>query len=152
VWVIYHSRDPFPARQAAAMHVGALSETPPATDAGLEVARARLGGDSALTQPGLWLADTDALGRQVFALGCASRPDVVWRAFHGLADLFAIPHDRFVLQHVGRAVAWADLKVKALRRLGLDALARRVERLDLLRSWACARQAVAEVRARLNGP
>jgi hypothetical protein len=147
--VIYHSRDPFPARQAAAIHAGLLPERPPATAAELDAYRERLGGDTAHTHLGLWTAGAEG-DRRILALGRASRPDVVWRAFHDVAALFGIPPERFVLQHVGRAVAWTDIKVMVLRRLGLPGLARRVEHRALLRAWADARQAVNDVRLRLD--
>lgn len=130
--IIYHSRGAYPGRLAAAIHVGLLPPEPPPDLAG---ALAQLGGPEAMQAEGLWAAGTDSQGRRVYALGRASRPDVVERVFHSLARLAGIPGDCFALRSAGRPVAWNDLKVRALRMLGLTGAADRAVLQGLHRAW-----------------
>lgn len=144
--IIYHSRDPFPARLAAALQEGGVPEGPPSD---LEPVRQGLGGDEATKAKGLWQAGQTADGLRICALGRASRPDVIHRAFHSVADAFGINNGEFLLQSVGGPVAWADMKARALRFLGLHGLARAVERKALRDIWPEARGAVESARRRM---
>lgn len=145
--VIYHSRDYLPARQAAAIHTGLLPPGPPAD---LREARSILEAGRALTATGLWAAGTDSDGRRIFAVGRASRPEVAYRAFCAMANLMGVDRSRFLLQNVGSPVAWAELAVSALGRLGLVRLAERLELGILRRTWAQAGCAVSEANQRLQ--
>lgn len=141
VLVIYHSRGAYPARLAAALHLGLIPPEPPAGEGGLDAALDAVGGLAALRADELWAAGTDERGRRVFAAGRSSRPDVAHRAFHDIADLAGIPHAAFALRNVGPSVAWDDLAVKALRFTGLAYMARRALLGGLRRNWTAARRA-----------
>jgi hypothetical protein len=149
VLVIYHSRGSLPARQAAAFHMGWLPEVAPGGDAGLQQVYDLLGGAAVLKSEGLWAVGQDRRGRRVCAFGRASRPDVVYRAFHGMADIFGLEKHSFLLQNVGPGVAWQDLQRNALARLGMEAAAHAVEMRTLREGWAQAQAAVAQVAERL---
>lgn len=146
VLIIYHSRDPLPARLAAALHGARVPDAPP--DDVMPI-REALGGDGAADARGLWMAGDTADGLRLCALGRASRPDVVHRAFYSLADTFGLNHGGFLLQRVGGTVAWTSLKTQVLQKLGLRRLALQVELKALQRAWGDARRAVAEVRQRV---
>lgn len=68
------------------------------------------------------------------------------RVFAGAAALFSISPHSFRLVSVGPEHAWGDLARVALRRLGLQTLARRWEERFLRRCWSEAAAAVQRVR------
>jgi hypothetical protein len=138
--IIYHSRDVFSARQAAALHAGRL-----APGADWHSVRDALGGDGAPRAQGLWQA-----ADSIYALGQASQPQVVVHAFDSLAESFAIDRGRYVLAPVGPTVAWSDRLAGLLRWCGLSHWAEQVEVGALLRGRPAAEQAVAQTRRRLG--
>lgn len=147
--VIYHSRGALAARLAAAMHLGWLRGQPPGSRAGAEEAWRRVQVENALHFEGLWLLGEDESGRRVFALGRASRADVTYRAFHGMADIYGLDKRSFLLQRAGGPVAWDDHTVWLLRSLRLGAIAHRVETGAVRRVWGSARDAAERARERL---
>lgn len=143
--VIYHSRGALPARQAAALHLGWVTPA----DSQQEVFE-RLGGRGAFATLGLWALGCDQAGRTVYAFGRASRPDVVHRAFHGMAHLFGLERDTFLLANVGAPVAWTDIGVRSPDRMGLHRLADWLALVGLQRGWQDAAAATRTMEERLK--
>ncbi|MDF2630266.1 MAG: hypothetical protein K0R39_4097 [Symbiobacteriaceae bacterium] len=141
--IIYHSRGAYPGRLAAAIAAGLLPPEPPPGRADLAAALAALGGPGAMQAEGLWAAGMDRQGRRIYALGRASRPDVVERAFASLAGLAGLAPGCFALQAVGRPVAWNDLLARVLQFLRLQGAADRVRLAGLRRAWGEAAWAAA---------
>lgn len=133
--VIFYSRGLFPARQAAVRYLGEPT-------AQWQVDRLR--------QEEFWPAGEDDQGRRICALGGVSRPDVVYRVFHGMTDLFGLAHAELLLQPVGSAVAWADMGSALLRKVGLNGAAERLEERAVAQSWPEAERAVAKVASKIR--
>ena len=144
--IIYHSREALTARLAGLLHAGRLPPAPNPAQA-WEAAEAA----GAYAGAGLWRAGEGLRGESVFAVGRASRPEVVARVFQGLAALFGIDARRYLLVSVGPDQAYDDLGVIALRRVGLHRLARRVEEGLIARRWPAAAAAAAEGRRKADG-
>lgn len=141
--IIFHSREALTARLAALLYVGRLGRA-----AGAERAWEAVAAPGAYQAEGLWEAGRGPWGEPVFAVGRASRPEVVDRVFHGLAEVFGIAPASYLLVNVGPVQAWPDLLVVALRRLGLGGLARSLELSLLARRWPACLAAVRRARVR----
>lgn len=141
--IIFHSREALTARVAALLYVGRLplEATPAQTWTAIRAWEA-------YRWEGLWSVGQDRWGEPVYAVGRASRPDVVDRVFHGLAGVFGIEPDSYLLINVGPVQAWPDLAFVGLRRTGLGALARRFERDLIGRRWPVCLEAVEHARFR----
>lgn len=135
--IIYHSREALSARLAALLHAGQLGADPE-----LPKAQALINPPEAYRFTGLWLAGRDAAGRPIYAVGHASRPEVVERVFAGLAALFAIDPASYRLVAVGPQRAWGELALSAFHQVGLSGVARPLERLLLARRWRPCREVV----------
>jgi hypothetical protein len=131
--VIFYSRGAFPARQAAVRYLGGRPGE-------WQVDRLR--------RDGFWHVGDDPQGRGVYALGGVSRPDVIFRAFHGMVGLFGLSHAELVLQPVSSSVAWADMGSALLRKLGLRGMAEQLEAREVAQSWAEADLAVVQLAAK----
>jgi hypothetical protein len=143
--ILYHSREALTARLAALMHTGRLGQRPDPT-----LAWEAIAAPQAYRAEGLWPAGADRWGQAVYAVGRASRPDVVDRVFHGLAEVFGIDPGAYLLVDVGPVQAWGDLALIGLRRLGLSRLARRLELRLLERRWPACHAAVERARFRIG--
>ncbi|MFZ5828072.1 MAG: DUF3189 family protein [Bacillota bacterium] len=142
--IIYHSREALTARLAGLLHVGSLGPRPDPVGAWPAV-----GAPEAYGAEGLFHLGADEQGHQVYAAGRASRPDVVDRVLHGLAELFAIDPASYLLVAVGPGHALADQPAVTLRRLGLGTLAARLEIHLLARRWPACLAAVERARRRV---
>ncbi len=136
--IIYHSREALTARLAALIHAGRISDR-----AEPNVVWKEAEVEDAYRTVGLWQAGLDLRGRPVCAVGRSSRPDVAERAFCGLARVFGISPDRFLLVDVGPDEAWGDLLLLGLRQFGLIDLAHSLEIRLLRRRWRECQAAVA---------
>lgn len=141
--IIYHSREALPARLAGLLHVGRLDRRPDPRRAWSAVMA-----PEAYRAEGLWPLGADERGNQVYAVGRASRPDVVVRVFHGIAEVFAIAPTAYLLVDVGPCDAWGDLAVIGLRRLGVSGLAAWLEQRFLAWRWRPCLEAVERARQR----
>lgn len=141
--IIYHSREALTARLAGLLHVKRLERRIDPNRAWSAV-RA----PEAYGARGLWPLGADEGGHEVYAVGQASRPDVVDHVFHGLAEVFGIASTGYLLVAVGPGHAWIDLAVLGLRRLGLSGLASRLERRLLGHRWRGCLEAVERARRR----
>lgn len=141
--IIYHSREALTARLAGLLHVGALGPQPDPARAWAVLQAPPVHGAE-----GLWPLGLDPDGHEIYAVGRASRPDVVDRVFHGVAEVFAIAPTTYLLVDVGPRQAWGDLLLVSLRRVGLDGIARGLEERLLARRWRACRAAVARARQR----
>jgi hypothetical protein len=147
--VIYHSHELSLAPLAALIHMGTLPQWPPEDDGANGLFETIWEAANRSTK-GLLVVGTDGAGRTVAAVGRASRPDVTHRAFYGIASAMQVETDRFLLQRVGPAIAWVDIKVSVLGRLGLSHWADRVRAQALRDGWRLACAAVIHAHERAD--
>lgn len=116
--VIYHAVRPLPARIAAALHLHPAGDAH-ASPAFLlpDLARESRAADLLRPQAGMRLEGVDPAGTPVYSCATGAAPEVVERAFAGMARVCGIPASAYRLVAVEEP-AWVGAVLAALGRAG----------------------------------